>query len=129
MAAQASHCRHRVSYAREVLPVPPPQGPTVKAGRNVGRWRRLNGGPPREGRRCARRSCQLLFDEPTAHLDRATGRAVIKTLRSAARDDSLTVIAASHDPDLLAAADTMLSLDDARPLTARGVSPLAGSAR
>jgi hypothetical protein len=46
-----------------------------------------------------------------------------------ARDDSLTVIAASHDPDVLAAADTMLSFDDAWPLTARGASTLAGSAR
>jgi hypothetical protein len=44
-----------------------------------------------------------------------------QTLRSAARDDSLTVIAASHDPDPLSAADTMVSLDDAGPHGSGGI--------
>jgi ABC-type lipoprotein export system ATPase subunit len=52
----------------------------------------------------------LLADEPTAHLDRVSGRMVIKLLRTAARDAGTTVVCASHDPDLISAADTSLRL-------------------
>ena len=52
----------------------------------------------------------LLADEPTAHLDRVTGRLVIRYLSDVAREGGTTVIAASHDPDLVAAADTCLML-------------------
>jgi ABC-type lipoprotein export system ATPase subunit len=53
----------------------------------------------------------LILDEPTAHLDRANGRIVIDLVRDAAHADGMTVIAASHDPDLLEAADSVLRLD------------------
>jgi ABC-type lipoprotein export system ATPase subunit len=52
----------------------------------------------------------LLADEPTAHLDRVTGRLVIRDLKALTRRDGTTVIAASHDPDLVAAADSHLVL-------------------
>jgi ABC-type lipoprotein export system ATPase subunit len=52
----------------------------------------------------------LLADEPTAHLDRVTGRMVIRYLKALTRQRGTTVIAASHDPDLVAAADTRLVL-------------------
>jgi ABC-type lipoprotein export system ATPase subunit len=51
----------------------------------------------------------LLADEPTAHLDRVTGRLVIRLLREAAREGT-TIVAASHDPDVISAADTSLTL-------------------
>jgi ABC-type lipoprotein export system ATPase subunit len=52
----------------------------------------------------------LLADEPTAHLDRVSGRLVIRLLQDAARESGTTVVAGSHDPDLVAAADTRLAL-------------------
>jgi ABC-type lipoprotein export system ATPase subunit len=52
----------------------------------------------------------ILADEPTAHLDRVSGRMVIKLLQAAARDAGTTVVCASHDPDLTSVADTSLRL-------------------
>jgi putative ABC transport system ATP-binding protein len=52
----------------------------------------------------------LLLDEPTAHLDRRSGRMVIDVVAAAAHDAGMTVIACSHDRDLLEAADTVLDL-------------------
>jgi ABC-type lipoprotein export system ATPase subunit len=51
----------------------------------------------------------LLADEPTAHLDQFSGRLVIRLLERAV-EEGTTVVAASHDPDLVAAADTRLEL-------------------
>jgi ABC-type lipoprotein export system ATPase subunit len=51
----------------------------------------------------------LLADEPTAHLDQFAGRLVIRLLERAV-EEGTTVLAASHDPDLVAAAQTTLSL-------------------
>ena len=48
----------------------------------------------------------LIVDEPTAHLDRASGRIVIELLRRSAQQGT-TVIAASHDPDVIDAADEL----------------------
>jgi ABC-type lipoprotein export system ATPase subunit len=50
----------------------------------------------------------LLADEPTAHLDQLSGRIVIRLLQQAAHDSGTTVVAATHDADLIAAADTCL---------------------
>jgi ABC-type lipoprotein export system ATPase subunit len=52
----------------------------------------------------------LVADEPTAHLDRLSGRLVIRLLQRAAHERSTTVIAASHDRDLVLAADGRLDL-------------------
>jgi ABC-type lipoprotein export system ATPase subunit len=52
----------------------------------------------------------LLADEPTAHLDRLSGRRIIALLRRAVAEGGVTVIAASHDPDLISAADRDLDL-------------------
>jgi len=54
----------------------------------------------------------LLADEPTAQLDRANGRLVLKLLEDAV-DLGTTVLAAGHDPDLAAAAHDCLRLDEA----------------
>jgi putative ABC transport system ATP-binding protein len=74
---------------------------------------RLSGGEQRRvalARALAPGPRVLLADEPTAHLDRLTGRIVIKLLRQAAQEQGATIIAASHDPDMVAAADTRLAL-------------------
>jgi ABC-type lipoprotein export system ATPase subunit len=52
----------------------------------------------------------LLADEPTAHLDRLSGRMIIHLLQDAVREGGTTIVAASHDPDLVAAADERLVL-------------------
>lgn len=52
----------------------------------------------------------LIIDEPTAHLDRATGDDVIELLWLL-RDRDRAVLVASHDPNLLARADAVFSLE------------------
>ena len=74
---------------------------------------RLSGGEQRRvalARALAPGPRLLLVDEPTAHLDRLSGRRVIALLRRAVAEGGVTVITASHDPDLVAAADRDLDL-------------------
>jgi ABC-type lipoprotein export system ATPase subunit len=74
---------------------------------------RLSGGEQRRvalARALAPGPRVLLADEPTAHLDRVTGRMVIKLLEAAVAEGGTTVVAASHDPDVIAAAETALAL-------------------
>jgi ABC-type lipoprotein export system ATPase subunit len=73
---------------------------------------RLSGGEQRRialARALAPKPRVLLADEPTAHLDRITGRLVIRLLKESVAVGT-TVIAASHDPDLAASADNTLLL-------------------
>lgn len=56
----------------------------------------------------------VLVDEPTAELDRGTAALVVDVLRAAA-DDGRTVLAATHDPDLIAIADSRLDLTGVSP--------------
>jgi ABC-type lipoprotein export system ATPase subunit len=82
----------------------------------------LSGGEQRRvalARALAPQPSLLLADEPTAHLDQLAGRAIIRLLHDAAHDHGTTVIAASHDPDVIAAADNLLNLDEQR--AARGL--------
>jgi ATP-binding cassette, subfamily C, bacterial CydD len=51
-----------------------------------------------------------LLDEPTAHLDADSEQTVVAALRRAT--EGCTVIVATHSPALVAAADTLLVLDD-----------------
>jgi putative ABC transport system ATP-binding protein len=74
---------------------------------------RLSGGEQRRvalARALAPGPRVLLADEPTAHLDRVTGRMIIRLLQAAAHDAGTTVITASHDPDVITAADERLVL-------------------
>jgi ABC-type lipoprotein export system ATPase subunit len=74
---------------------------------------RLSGGERRRvalARALAPSPRVLLADEPTAYLDRVNGRLVVKLLQQAAHEAGTTVVAASHDPDVLNAADTKLDL-------------------
>jgi ABC-type lipoprotein export system ATPase subunit len=83
---------------------------------------RLSGGEQRRvglARALAPSPSLLIADEPTAHLDRFTGRMIIALLHEAARAGT-TVIAASHDPDLIAAGDETCLLPGARVAETRG---------
>jgi ABC-type lipoprotein export system ATPase subunit len=52
----------------------------------------------------------VIVDEPTSRLDEARAAAVARLLASAASDTAQTVICASHDPAVIAAADEVLAL-------------------
>jgi len=56
----------------------------------------------------------LLADEPTASLDADAGRAVAAVLVDGARRRGASLIAVSHDPDLLARMDRVIHLDHGR---------------
>lgn len=77
----------------------------------------LSGGEQRRvalARTLAPRPLLLLADEPTAHLDQLSGRLVIRLLQEAVTENGTTVIAASHDADVIAASDTVLRIDNRR---------------
>lgn len=62
----------------------------------------------------------ILADEPTASLDLATGETVISMLGDLARKEGRTVIVVSHDPVLIAAADTITTLQRGTAAPATG---------
>ncbi|MCO5304688.1 MAG: ATP-binding cassette domain-containing protein, partial [Microthrixaceae bacterium] len=66
-------------------------------------------------------ACVLLADEPTSHLDRHRAALVIAVLRRVAAG-GCAVMVATHDPDLIGAADHVVRLDEGRP-TPEGVLP------
>lgn len=66
----------------------------------------------------------LLADEPTAQLDAASRVVVLDLLRRAA-DDGVTVVLATHDPDVAATCDAVVEVAAGRLVVATG----AGSGR
>lgn len=58
----------------------------------------------------------VLADEPTAHLDRATGEAVVSALRALCTARAAGLVLVTHDARLTAIADRTLHLDDGRLL-------------
>lgn len=52
----------------------------------------------------------ILADEPTASLDGAAGRQVGTLLSGLARDEGRTVVAVTHDPELIAVADVVYEI-------------------
>ena len=56
----------------------------------------------------------LLAAEPTAALDRRTGREVVEMLRRLAREQSCAVLMVTHDPRIVDVADRLLQMEDGR---------------
>jgi putative ABC transport system ATP-binding protein len=54
----------------------------------------------------------VLADEPTSQLDVETSRMIVEVLRGAVARDGVTIVATSHDPVLLDAADELYALED-----------------
>lgn len=63
-------------------------------------------------RALAARPRLLLADEPTGQLDSATGREIMTLIRRIVDEDGMTVVVATHDPDLLSVADRVVELVD-----------------
>jgi putative ABC transport system ATP-binding protein len=58
----------------------------------------------------------IICDEPTASLDRQSGRRVMELLREVARDPHRCVVVVTHDPRTYAYADRMSEMEDGRIL-------------
>lgn len=56
----------------------------------------------------------VLADEPTANLDRSTGREIIELMRRMQRDTGASFVFSSHDASLLEAADDRVHIVDGR---------------
>ncbi|MFD7095265.1 ABC transporter ATP-binding protein [Streptomyces xanthophaeus] len=65
----------------------------------------------------------IFADEPTAPLHRAERAQLLRTLTTAARSHSITVVLATHDEESAAAADRRLALLDGRPAAAAAAYP------
>ena len=65
-------------------------------------------------RALAARPRLLLADEPTGQLDSATGRDIMNLIRRIVDEDGMTVVVATHDPELLAVADCVVEIADGR---------------
>ena len=64
----------------------------------------------------------LLADEPTGNLDTATGRQVIELLVSVGRRQGRTLVLVTHDAELAALTDEIVSLRDGRVVDRRRAS-------
>ncbi|WP_042377982.1 ABC transporter ATP-binding protein [Streptacidiphilus melanogenes] len=56
----------------------------------------------------------IIADEPTGQLDSETGRSVMELLRAVVRSEGVTVLVATHDPNLMELADRVVELRDGR---------------
>jgi putative ABC transport system ATP-binding protein len=101
----------RAKRARELLA---DVGLAAHAGRHPGE---LSGGERQRvaiARALASAPRILLADEPTASLDRETGRGIVSLVQRLARVHDVTVVLVTHDPRILDVADRILSLEDGR---------------
>ena len=56
----------------------------------------------------------VLADEPTASLDKQSGREIVELLRRLARERGCSVVMVTHDPRILDVADRLMYLEDGR---------------
>ncbi|MEV6986430.1 ABC transporter ATP-binding protein [Sphaerisporangium sp. NPDC051017] len=63
-------------------------------------------------RALANRPRLLIADEPTGQLDSGTGRQIMELIRAVVRSEGVTALVATHDPNLISLADTVLELHD-----------------
>ncbi|PVZ83888.1 ABC transporter [Serratia sp. S1B] len=54
----------------------------------------------------------VLADEPTANLDSKTGNSILQLLRRLQQEQAVTVVFSSHDPQVIAQADTRYQVHD-----------------
>ena len=54
----------------------------------------------------------VFADEPTGNLDSATGEAIMDILKALHKDNGLSLVMVTHDPDLAGSADRIVSMQD-----------------
>ena len=54
----------------------------------------------------------LLADEPTGQLDSETAKQIMRLLRAVVQSEGVTALVATHDPNLISIADSVLELED-----------------
>jgi len=87
------------------------------SGRASHRTYELSGGEQQRvaiARALVKRPTLILADEPTGQLDTLTGASIIALLKTIATQTGVTVVVASHDPNVHEAADWILELKDGR---------------
>ncbi len=67
----------------------------------------------------------LLADEPTAALDKQSGREVVDLLKRLAREQHCAVLMVTHDPRILDVADRLVQMEDGRLMAAPVPEPNA----
>jgi len=67
-------------------------------------------------RALAARPRLILADEPTAALDKQSGREVVDLMRKLSREQETTVLLVTHDPRILDIADQIVEMEDGRLL-------------
>lgn len=84
-------------------------------------------------RALATHSRVVLADEPTANLDRETGRSILELMQNINRSAGTTFIFSTHDPHVMAMADRLVHMEDGRILAMEGAretaAELAGAAQ
>ncbi|MCB9728185.1 MAG: ABC transporter ATP-binding protein [Deltaproteobacteria bacterium] len=68
----------------------------------------------------------LLADEPTGALDSASGALVLELFRETNRQDGLTVVIVTHDPEVARVCDRVIHIRDGRIEPAEGAPAAAG---
>jgi putative ABC transport system ATP-binding protein len=92
------------------------------SGRADHRAYELSGGEQQRvaiARALVKRPALILADEPTGQLDSLTGARIIALLRETATRMGVTVVVASHDPNVHEAADRVFELQDGRLVETR----------
>ena len=56
----------------------------------------------------------LLADEPTGQLDSETAKQIMRLLRAVVQSEGVTALVATHDPNLIGIADSVLELEDGK---------------
>jgi putative ABC transport system ATP-binding protein len=56
----------------------------------------------------------LLADEPTGQLDSETAKQIMRLLRAVVQSEGVTALVATHDPNLISIADSVLELEDGK---------------
>ena len=56
----------------------------------------------------------ILADEPTAALDRQSGRDVVELMRDLAKNSGMPILLVTHDPRILDVADRVVTMEDGR---------------
>jgi len=56
----------------------------------------------------------LLADEPTGQLDSETGKQIMRLLHAVVGSEGVTALVATHDPNLISIADSVLELEDGK---------------